>query len=58
VRGLSTYETLRANALARQPVPRLGAVEDIANAVAFLASERSSFITGELLHVTGGRYAS
>lgn len=58
VRGLSTYDTLRANALARQPVPRLGAVEDIANAVAFLASERSSFITGELLHVTGGRYAS
>jgi len=58
VRGLSTYETLRANALARQPVARLGAVEDIANAVAFLASDRSSFITGELLHVTGGRYAS
>ena len=58
VRGLSTYETLRTNALARQPVPRLGAVEDIANAVAFLASDRASFITGELLHVTGGRYAS
>ena len=31
---------LRANALARQPVQRLGAVEDIADAVAFLASER------------------
>jgi 3-oxoacyl-[acyl-carrier protein] reductase len=58
VRGLSTYETLRANALARQPVGRLGAVEDIADAVAFLASGRASFITGELLHVTGGRYAS
>ena len=58
VRGLSTYDMLRANALARQPVQRLGAVEDIADAVAFLASERASFITGELLHVTGGRYAS
>ena len=58
MRGLSTYDMLRANALARQPVQRLGAVEDIADAVAFLASERASFITGELLHVTGGRYAS
>ena len=58
VRSLSTYETLRTNALARQPVQRLGAVEDIANAVAFLASDRASFITGELLHVTGGRYSS
>lgn len=58
IRALSTYETLRANALARQPVQRLGAVEDIADAVAFLASERASFITGEILHVTGGRYSS
>ncbi|MDM9560498.1 MULTISPECIES: 3-oxoacyl-ACP reductase FabG [Bordetella] len=58
IRALSTYETLRANALARQPVQRLGAVEDIADAVAFLASERAGFITGETLHVTGGRYSS
>ena len=58
VRALDTYETLRANALARQPIQRLGAVEDIANAVAFLASDGAGFITGETLHVTGGRYSS
>jgi 3-oxoacyl-[acyl-carrier protein] reductase len=58
IRALTTYETLRENALDRQPVPRMGAVEDIANAVLFLASERASFITGETLHVTGGRYSS
>jgi len=30
--------------------------DDIADAVAFPASERAGFITGETLHVTGGRY--
>lgn len=58
VKALETYETLRTNALARQPIQRLGAVEDIANAVTFLASDCAGFITGETLHVTGGRYSS
>ncbi|AFH43053.1 3-oxoacyl-[acyl-carrier-protein] reductase FabG (short chain dehydrogenase SDR family) [Fervidicoccus fontis Kam940] len=36
------------------PVGRMGKPEDIANAVAFLASEESQFITGHLLVVDGG----
>jgi 3-oxoacyl-[acyl-carrier protein] reductase len=35
---------------------RLGAPDDIAQAVAFLASEAASYITGETLHVNGGMY--
>jgi 3-oxoacyl-[acyl-carrier protein] reductase len=35
---------------------RLGAVEDIAHAVAFLASPYAGYITGETLHVNGGMY--
>jgi 2-hydroxycyclohexanecarboxyl-CoA dehydrogenase len=38
------------------PVKRVGQPEDIANAVAFLAAEASSFITGVTLSVNGGRY--
>ncbi|MCK5481183.1 MAG: 3-oxoacyl-ACP reductase FabG [Gammaproteobacteria bacterium] len=37
---------------------RLGAVEDIANAVAFLASADAAYITGETIHVNGGMYMS
>jgi len=36
------------------PLSRIGSVEDVANAVFFLASEESSFITGDVLRVNGG----
>lgn len=36
---------------------RLGTVEDMAGAVAYLASEDASYVTGECLVVSGGTYA-
>ena len=36
------------------PLERLGTPQDVANAIYFLASDESSFITGEVLSVTGG----
>ena len=38
------------------PLGSLGKVEDIANAVAYLASDEASYITGHTLHVNGGMY--
>ena len=45
-----------AESLAKIPLGRLGTVEDIAKACTFLASEESSYITGDQLNVVGGRY--
>jgi 3-oxoacyl-[acyl-carrier protein] reductase len=47
-------EEQRAAAIAATPMGRLGTVEDIANAVAFLASDDAGFITGHVLSVDGG----
>lgn len=42
--------------LANVPISRLGNVNDIANAVLFLASNETGYITGETLNVNGGMY--
>ncbi len=39
---------------ATMPLGRLGRPEDIANVAVFLASEKSAFITGQVLHANGG----
>ena len=46
----------RTRILAQVPLGRLGAPEEIADAVAFLASPSAGYITGETLHVNGGMY--
>ncbi|VFP82151.1 3-oxoacyl-ACP reductase FabG [Candidatus Erwinia haradaeae] len=44
----------REEIMTKIPIGRLGQVQDIAQAVTFLASEAASYITGETLHVNGG----
>ncbi|MGH9315847.1 MAG: 3-oxoacyl-[acyl-carrier-protein] reductase, partial [Thermoanaerobaculia bacterium] len=38
------------------PLARLGTPEDVAGAIAFLASEEASYVTGHVLNVSGGLY--
>jgi len=49
-----SVDAIYARAAARVPVRRLGTVDDIANLVAFLSSDMSSFISGENIMMTGG----
>jgi 3-oxoacyl-[acyl-carrier protein] reductase len=49
-------EKTRTALLAQVPLGRLGSVEDVAHAVAYLASPEAGYITGETLHVNGGMY--
>ncbi len=49
-------DKVRAELTAQIPLERLGSSDDIANAVVFLASESSGYITGHVLSVNGGMY--
>ena len=44
--------------ISKIPSGVLGSAEDVSNCVAFLASDTSSYITGETIHVKGGMYMS
>jgi NAD(P)-dependent dehydrogenase (short-subunit alcohol dehydrogenase family) len=50
---LNTDEKKEANAQ-RHPLKKIGKPEDLANLAAFLLSEKSSWITGQVIHVDGG----
>ena len=50
----SLPEEYKNQLISKIPLGKLGSPNDIANAVAFLASENASYITGETLHINGG----
>ena len=50
-------EAAKARILGRTPLRRLGEPAEIADVVAFLLSSASSYMTGEIVYVDGGRMA-
>ncbi|MEX0874506.1 MAG: SDR family NAD(P)-dependent oxidoreductase [Actinomycetota bacterium] len=53
---MKTFEGITDLALTQIPLKRMGEPEDVANAALFLASDESSYFTGEILHPDGGFY--
>ena len=51
-------DEVRQNILKNVPLGKLGEPEDIASAVAYLASPAAAYVTGTVLHVNGGMYMS
>ena len=49
-------DNIKNGLLAAIPLARLGTAQEVAHAVAFLASEQAAYITGETLHVNGGMF--
>lgn len=50
---LSTPEKMEASAQ-RNPMKKVGTTEDLSNSIEFLLSEKSAWVTGQILHVDGG----
>lgn len=48
------YEQLKADRAAQTPLRRVGQPEDIANVIAFLASDEAGFVSGQIIYVAGG----
>lgn len=56
LRNHPKFEKIKEIQKKNTPIQRVGSTEDVANAVLFFASDAASYISGDLLHVSGGRF--
>jgi 3-oxoacyl-[acyl-carrier protein] reductase len=48
------FEAFKASAAERTPLRRVGQPEDVANVIAFLVSDESSYVSGQTIYIAGG----
>ena len=53
--GCEYPEDVKQKLIESQPTKKMGKPEDVASAVAFLASDETQFITGQTIYVDGGK---
>lgn len=56
LRNLPQFAGIESRSIAGMPIKRIGRPEEVAAAALFLASVHAGFISGEVLHISGGRY--
>ena len=56
MKGHPKFDMIKERQLANMPIKRVGEPIDVANTILFLVSDEASFISGELIHVSGGRF--
>ncbi|QNP48938.1 SDR family NAD(P)-dependent oxidoreductase [Diaphorobacter aerolatus] len=56
-KAVLTSEEAKARVMSRTPMKRLGTPEEVADAVAWLASDASSYVTADIITIDGGRMA-
>ena len=49
-----SFEDMQKGAATQIPVGRVGQPEDVANTIAFLASDDAGFVSGQVIYVAGG----
>jgi 3-oxoacyl-[acyl-carrier protein] reductase len=57
LRGLGTFDAIAERAIRDNSIKRIGTPSDVAAAMLYLASPEAAFLTGEVMHVSGGRFS-
>ncbi|MEK4922651.1 SDR family NAD(P)-dependent oxidoreductase [Cytobacillus sp. FSL R5-0569] len=52
-RGIDNFNQMKRAILNRNPIRRIGQPEDVANVIEFLATEKSDYVTGQIIYVSG-----
>jgi len=55
LRALPTFDMIAERQIKDTPIKRIGTVDDVTKAVMFFASDDAEYISGDVLHVSGGR---